>query len=332
MKKNIAVLLALTVLITSAFVACKKDGKTEDETGTTSYEEGLNDANAQYGFEEVPVTDEDGNEVTDKDGNTVTTEVAVQYELDKKGKTIAKVLDENGNVATDKSGDEVTVDTDIEITTKASTQRATTTKKGETTKVTQSTTVPSKKDDQTTEPEITTKATSEAVPKTSDSGENVYFDVEDQQIIKSMLEVPYLYVGNYQNSDGVPINCAAHVALWMLQREGISTERYAAGTVVIDLFKYFGQTVVNFKSRVNSEGETDAIIYNTSSDTFVARRFEAKAQDVTIDHFESFGYGNYYKVVGTVADAGNYTKVVAIVQRNRLDNSLGFSIKALEWS
>lgn len=330
MKKSIAILLALTVLITSAFVACKKNPEGTDASG----ENGLEDANADYGFEYVPVTDEDGKEVTDKDGNTVTTEVAVVYELDKKGKTVAKVLDENGEVVTDKHGKAVTIDTDVKITTRPTTITEKATKKGETTTTTstETTTVETKKGEVTTEPEVTTKKNMEAVPKTSESGERVTFSNEDQQIIKEMLEVPYLYVASYENSDGVPISCAAHVALWMLQREGISTESYAAGTVVIDLFKYFSQTVINFKTRVNDEGGTDALIYNTATDTFVVRRFEAKAQDVTIDHFEAFGYGNYYKVVGTVKDAGGIKHVVAIVQRNRLDNSLGFSVKALKWS
>ncbi len=169
-------------------------------------------------------------------------------------------------------------------------------------------------------------------PKTSESGERVTFSSDDQQILKNMLEVPYLYVSSYENSDGVPIDCAAHVAVWMLEREGISTDNYAAGTVVIDLFKYFGQTVVNFKSRVNDEGGTDALIYYPGTDTFVSKRFEPKVQEVTIDHFETFGYGNYYKVIGSVQNVDGISKVVAIVQRNRLDNSLGFSIKALKWS
>lgn len=324
MKKSIAVLLALSVLLTSAFVACKKAEPTDIYS-----ENGIEDPNADYGFEDVPVTDENGEEVTDENGETVTKQVAVKYELDKKGKTIAKVLDENGEVATDKDGKAVTVDTDVEITTIHTTKAPKTTKSK---KTTESTTVSTKKEDGTTEPEITTKKNMEAPPKTSANGERVTFSADDQQIIKEMLEVPYLYVDSYENSDGVPITCAAHVALWMLEREGISTESYAAGTVVIDLFKYFSQTVVNFKTRVNSESQTDALIYNSNTDTFVVRRFEPKIQEVTIDHFESFGYGNYYKVVGSVTNADGYSKVVAIVQRNRLDNSLGFSIKALKWS
>ena len=324
MKKSIAILLALAVLISSAFVACKKD-----EPADTS-ESGIEDAANEYGFENVPVTDENGEEVTDENGKTVTTEIAVEYEVDKKGKTIAKVLDNNGDVVTDKHGKTVTVDTDVEITTRP--KNPTTKKSNKKKKTTESTTVKPKEGDATTEPEVTTKKNMEAPPKTSESGERVTFSSDDQQILKNMLEVPYLYVSSYENSDGVPIDCAAHVAVWMLEREGISTDNYAAGTVVIDLFKYFGQTVVNFKSRVTQEGGTDALIYNDSTDTFVVRYFEDEAQEVTIDHIESYGYGNYYKVVGTVKNAGGINKVVAVVQRNRLDNSLGFSIKALKWS
>lgn len=326
MKKSIAVLLAFCVLLTSAFVACKKE--TQEEASET----GIGDSVEEVGFQDVPVTDENGKEVTDEKGNVVTTEIAVKYQLDKNGKTKAIVINKDGEELTDKKGNPVTVKPDIELTTKPTTQAPKSTKKGETTKTTESTTVPTKKDDQTTQPEVTTKKDMESVPNTNDSGERVTFSSDDQQIIKNMLEVPYLYVASYENADGVPISCAAHAAMWMLERDNISTDSYAAGTVVIDLFKYFGQTVVNFKSKVNEESGAENLIYNAGTDTFVVRHFEAKAQDVTIDHFESFGYGNYYKVVGTVKDAGKYTKVVAIVQKNRLDNSLGFSVKALKWS
>ncbi len=333
MKKSIAILLALSVLITSAFVACKKQDDSDEDTAIS--EQGIEDANDEYGFEVVPATDKDGKEVTDKNGKTVTTEVAVKYEVDKKGKTVAVILNSKGDPVTKKNGKSVTVKTDIKLTTKAKTKKSkkkkkTTTKKAS--KSTKATTVPTKKGDKTTEPEITTKKNTERPPKTSDKGERVVFSEDDQQIIKSMLEVPYLYNTSYENADGVPIEAAAHAALWMLQREGISTKNYAAGTVVIDLFKYFGQTVINFKTKVNEEGKTENLVYKSQTDTFSVSDYEPETHSVTIDNIQSMGYGNYYKVEGTakLVDGGK-KKVIAIIQRNRLDNSLGFSIKALKW-
>ena len=59
---------------------------------------------------------------------------------------------------------------------------------------------------------------------------------------------------------------------------------------------------------------------------------EAKQQSVKINRVESLGNNNYYKVTGSVSGEKSCKKVVAVVQKNRLDTDLGFSIKALKWS
>ena len=146
-----------------------------------------------------------------------------------------------------------------------------------------------------------------------------------------MLEVPYLYEASYENSQGVPIGIATHAAIWMAERTGLSPSTFAAGTVVIDLFRYFGQTVVNFKIKCNEAGNAN-ITYNSANDTFSIASYEDQTHTVDIQSFEDLGGNNYYKVTANVSGAKGIKKVVAIVQKNRLDNSLGFSIKALKWS
>ena len=336
MKRSLAVLLILTMLVATAFAACKTDGN----AGTSEKESGgLESADNQFGLQDVEVTDKNGEVVTDADGKAVTTEVAVQYVVDKKGKTVAKVIDENGEVVTDKSGKEVTVKPDIELTT-ASKKKKTTKKEKttESTKPTKSTTATTKGNEATTDKEITTlPLDKDKVPTIDDarkskSKEAVTFSSKDQQVIKSMLEVPYLYNASYENADGVPINIAAHAALWMAEREGLNTTSYASGTIVLDLFKFFAQTVVNFKTQVNAESDNDRLVYNENNDSFSISEFETKKQDVTIQKIEYLGNNNYYLITGKVTGAGKIDHVYAIVQKNKLDATLGFSIKALKWS
>ena len=331
MKKGIAVLLALIVLLTSVFVACKKSEDVSDDVSAS--DGGLEDADTEIGFEDIEVTDENGNTVTDADGNKVTTEVAVEYATDKHGKTYAKVIDENGNAVTDKNGKEVTVDTDVDIS--KTTKKPAASTSGQSTKATTSTTATSKKDAETTSPELTTKKDIVPVPSTSETGTKVIFSSDDQQVIKNMLEVPYLYVSSYENSEGVPIDVATHAAIWMAERTQLSTNTYAAGTVVIDLFKYFGQTVIHFKDHCN-DAENGNITYNSSNDTFTISNFESPTHEVSITGIENLGGNNYYKITATVKSvngtSGVPKKVVAIVQKNKLDATLGFSIKALKWN
>ena len=59
---------------------------------------------------------------------------------------------------------------------------------------------------------------------------------------------------------------------------------------------------------------------------------ESSTHSVTLNKIEFLGNNNYYKVTGSVSGAKSCKKVVAVVQKNRLDTELGFSIKALKWS
>lgn len=342
LKKTLILLLAVIVIISCVFAACSKNN--EDEPNTT---EPIAAADDEYGFETQNVTDKDGKEVTDKEGNKVTTNVAVKYKTDKNGKLYAEILDEEGNPVKDDDGKVVTIPV-----TEA------TTKKGESNKTTNSTEIKTtlSNDDTTTGPNTTTtrpaptgttkkdvpmtseeKTTafngSETVPKTTATGEEVNFSLVDQEIVTSMLEVPYLYIKNYENSDGVPIELAVHTAVWMTEREGSTRDTYPSSPIVLNLFKYYGQTVVNFKTKCNTvANEVGAPIeYISSNDTFKITKYTPKKQTVKITKIEDLGNNNFYKVTGTVSGC-NKSKVVAVIQKNRLDVTLGFSLKAIKWS
>jgi hypothetical protein len=327
LKKSLAIILSLIIVMSTVFAACSS---TSDEQDTTT-DAGLAEVENQFGFETVDVTDENGEAVTDENGEVVTTEVNVEYVTNKKGKTVAKLIDNDGEVVTDKNGKEVTVKTDVEITTATATTDSTpqTTKKKSTT---ESTTATTQKNQSTTEPELTTiKTSKDKVPSTSDTGDVVTFSSEDQQIIKNMLEVPYLYEASYENADGIPISIASHTAIWMAEREGLNTSSFASGTIVLDLFKYYGQTVVNFKSKCNEESNNSNITYNAKNDTFTISKFEDSTHTITIQKIEDLGNNNYYKVTASVSGAKGIKKVYAVIQKNKLDSTLGFSVKALKW-
>lgn len=195
---------------------------------------------------------------------------------------------------------------------------------------TTTTTVPYDGSEGTTSSDLK-EAKDDKVPNSNAKGDKVRFSAKDNTRLKDMLEVPYLYNASYENSDGVPAEIASHVAIWMAQRDGLNTTTYASGTVVLDLFKYFGQTVVNFKTNCNDNKGNADITYNTANDTFTIPKAEAHQHTVKITTTESLG-NNYYRITATVSGAGSISKVVAVVQKNRLDSSLGFSIKALKWS
>lgn len=248
---------------------------------------------------------------------------AGEYNLDDDEDMTEIVTDENGETVTDKDG-------------KAVTQKVSGNKKNQTTtpaKDTTTTTIKYKGNEATTSGEVTTKdVKSDKVPTTDDKGTAVQFSAKDQTALKDMLEVPYLYNASYENADGVPTEIASHVAIWMSQRDGLNTTTFASGTIVLDLFKYFGQTVVNFKTKCNDSKGNASITYNTANDTFTIPGGEGERQKVTLTSTEFLGNNNYYKITATVSGAGSISKVVAVVQKNKLDSSLGFSIKALKWS
>lgn len=335
MKKAVVLLLALVVIISCVFVSCK--GKDDDPTTTT--EAGLENSAEEFGIETTDVTDKNGKKVTDKDGKAVTTEVAVKYRRDKKGRSYGQVLDNDGNDLTDKNGKNVTIkvttapaekDTEKNKNTKPAKE---TTNNKLTTTTTQKPTGTTKKNVEPTSDKDTTKPVGDdTVPKTNATGKEVSFSIEDQNILKSMLEVPYLYTASYENSDGVPISIAAHTAVWMAEREGGTRTVYPSSPIVLSLFKYYDQTVVNFKTKCNNENNGAPIKYISKDDTFEITEYTSKKQEVTITKIEDLGRNNYYKVTGKVTNAKGKTKVVAIVKKNKLDITLGFSIKALKWS
>lgn len=325
MKKSILIFICVLVLISIIFTACATKNKTEDASGAdVSSTEGLEAAdNAEFGFETETVTDEDGNKVT--------TEVAVVYKKDKKGNVYAQKIDESGKEVTDKKGNPVTVKTEQTTTKKQTTTKPITSNSTQITTTEKATATTKKGVDLTKDSQTTKFDGSEVVPKTSEKGTPVSFSAADQQIISNMLEVPYLYLNSYENTDGVPIQSATYTAVWMAQHNGGSDGIYPASPVVLNLFKFYGQTVVNFKTKCNSI-EDSPILYDKSNDTFTVSSYPEKKQSVTITDIEDLGNNNFYKITGDVSGAKGVSKVVAIVQKNRLDPTLGFSIKALKWS
>lgn len=306
LKKILVLSLCVILIAAFTFAACSK--KSDDKTTTNSKDttvqaDDLENNNNEYGLETEDVTDKDGKTVTDAKGKAVTTDVAVVYKKDKKGNTYAQKLDKDGKAVTNKKGKPVTV-------------KAETTKKKKTSRVNADTTA---------------FDGMETVPKTSATGKEVNFSKEDQQIIANMLEVPYLYLASYENSNGVPINIAAYTAVWMVQHDGGTASTYPSSPVVLNLFKFYGQTVVNFKTQVNKVNSTP-IKYNSKNDTFSVSKYPKKKQTVKITKIEDLGDNNFYKVTGKVSKADGVKKVQAVVQKNKLDSTLGFSIKALKWS
>lgn len=308
MRKAIAVVLATTIAVSVAMIGCSKS-KNNEET-TTKTVDGLKNNEDTFSIEEETVTDKNGEAVTDKNGNPVTTQVMYKETTDKKGNKIAVKIDDNGEVVTDKNKKPVTVHT---------------TKAPKTT----STTAVSLPDESST---ITTVAPDkDIVPKIDDSTKSASFSEDEIKVIEAMFEVPGIYASNYENSDGVPLDAAKHAAIWMAQRENLNTKTYASGTIVLGLFKFFGQTVVNFK---NNCGKNAEITYNASNDTFTIPSAESAVQKVSIEKVEEYSQknnNNYYKVTAKVSGCDK-SKVVAVVQKNRLESSLGFSIKAMRWS
>lgn len=308
MRKAIAVVLATTIAVSVAMIGCSKS-KNNEET-TTKTVDGLKNNEDTFSIEEETVTDKNGEAVTDKDGKPVTTQVMYKETTDKKGNKIAVKIDDNGEVVTDKNKKPVTVHT---------------TKAPKTT----STTAVSLPDESST---ITTVAPDkDIVPKIDDSTKSASFTEDEIKVIEDMFEVPGIYASNYENSDGVPLDAAKHAAIWMAQRENLNTKTYASGTIVLGLFKFFGQTVVNFK---NNCGKNAEITYNASNDTFTIPSAESAVQKVSIEKVEEYSQknnNNYYKITAKVSGCDK-SKVVAVVQKNRLESSLGFSIKAMRWS
>lgn len=325
MKKSIALLLSFVMILSGALAACTNPG-----TGGTTNDSSsnLSDSEEIFGKETITVTDENGEEST--------TTVNVKYGKDENGNTVAYVLDENGEVMTDENGEPVTVDTTFvfdEDKTNGETEFVPT----EDVSITDLTTNPDNTQGdsgETTSPELTTNGGTD-VPDVDDDGDEVIFSTDDLNKISSLLNIPNIYKYNYSASN-VPAELATHVAVSVLHRSSTETT-FASGTVVLELFKYFGQTVVNFKSECNSAAAKSGapITYVSSNDVFQSPSVESETHQVTITKVESLGGNNYYKVTGTVkaiSDDCNVKNVTAVVQKNKLDTNYGFSVKGLQWS
>lgn len=309
MRKAIAVVLATAIAVSVAMIGCSKNGKKEDSTSTTI--DGLIGNEDTYDIVDEEVTDEKGETVTDKNGNAVTTQVMYKETTDKKGNKITVKVDDNGEVVTDKKHKPVTVAT---------------TKGNSSIKPTAQTTSGEPTSEVTTVP-----ADEDIVPKIDDKTKPAEFNNSEKEVVESMLSVPNLCNSNYENADGVPLDAAKHAAIWMAQRENLNTKTYASGTIVLGLFKFFGQTVVYFK---NNCGKNAEITYNDKNDTFTIPSAESAVQKVSIEKVEEYSQknnNNYYKITAKVSGCDK-SKVVAVVQKNRLESSLGFSIKAMRWS
>ncbi len=312
LKKNISILISLLLVVSLSLAACSSK---DDEGKNSDGGDGILSSSDDYGFE----TDENGNEVL------------VKYEKDENGNVIANVVDKDGNktgttVPAKNFNNNSSNNDKIDNNNKPSTKDDVTNK--------------TNKEKETTNPELTTlPLDKDKVPSTSETGKSVRFCDNDIKRITKMLEIPYLYTESYENIDGVPISLARHVACWTAQNNGITTTNFAGNAVVIDLFTFFAETVTNFKTECNNTGNDSSpaqIKYNPANDIFTISSYESRTHSIQIDKIENLGNNNYYKVYASVKAENNSgcknKKVVAIIQKNKLDTKLGFSIKALKWS
>jgi len=317
LTKKIAILLTATLVITTCFAACTS--KTDDNNEAQSATDGLNANAEEFGFE------------VDEEGNTVPViyEDGKAYIVDENGKKTKKKIKNPKNLPESATAQKADKDSNNNVTPTGKPN------------------VPTNKTDEapeTTNAKLTTiKSKDDKVPSTSDSGVPVKFSNDDISTISYMLEVPYLYAESYENSQKVPISVANHVACWMAQKNGANSSTFAKGEVVLNLFRYFAQTVVNYQNLCNTDNSADKapITYNNNNDTFsiVAKEngaIEKQTHSITVESVEALGNNNYYKVTASVAEKNasgcKYKKVVAIIQKNLLDSNLGFSVKALKWS
>ena len=339
LKKSIALIMALSVLVCGVFAACSSKKTDGQDTAADTTQAGLANADTEFGTE------------INKDGK----EVDVVYEKDKKGKNHAYEINKNGEKVTNSNGDyvEVPIEDDNNNNGNNNNNGKENGNGGNNNggnnnggnnnggngneNLKPNPVTPQEPDNkgETTGKELTTiEASKDKVPSTNASGKKVIFSQQDLERIAAMLEVPGLYKFSYENKDGVSAEMATHVAVWMAAREDIKGTSFPSGTIVLDLFKYYGQTVVNFKSNCNAAAkkENAPISYSNKDSVFTITKGEAKQQSVKINRVESLGNNNYYKVTGSVSGEKSCKKVVAVVQKNRLDTELGFSVKALKWS
>ena len=292
------------LVISVCFAACKgkdKDKDNTESTTTTKAPEGLEQYDTQYEL----TTDEDGNAILVVSGDD-----GLLHEVDENGKKTGRTFkpkDSDNSGSNSTQGNKDDNNSGGGGTPPAQKGPNDITNKTEDVKETTGsnlTTLPSKED---------------KVPKTTDKGTPVQFSDKDIATLTNMLEVPNLYVSSFENSQRLPIDVATHVANWLYCRNDTSKIVNSSG-VILSLFNYFAQSVVEFKSRCNGI-ENTVVTYDSSSDEFTIKECENK---------------NYYKITATVEEVNNsgcnYDEVVAVVQKNMLNMARGFSIKALKWN
>jgi len=318
LTKKIAIFLAAALLVSACFAACSKNNNTNDtDESVSATDEGLENNADEFDI----VEDEDGNTVAvvyDEKGNA--------YKVDKNGKKTNQRVNVANRDTDDKKDDSDDSNKDVVKPDKPNIDNNT------------------DKEENTTDKNLTTLPyNKDKVPSTSESGTPVKFSDEDVATVTYMLEVPYLYTASYENAQGVPVQIANHAACWMAQKNGANSTSFASGDIVLNLFRYFAQTVQNYSNNCNTDKSADKapITYNPGSDTFtiIAKEkdtIEKKTHSITVNSIESLGNNNYYKVNATVkaenSSGCKYKKVVAVMQKNKLDSDLGFSVKALKWS
>ncbi len=327
MKKSIALVLAMITAVSCILAACSGKNADEEETKV-----GLEAANNEYGYET--------SEVTNENGDKVTTEVAVEYGKDKKGNKIAYVLDNDSKRVTDKNGKEVTIkpstpkkSSNKDRTTKSKEEMTTDSPINEVAKTTAK--------DPVAETSPTTATTKTNEPDTTgEDGDQVKFSAEDITIIQDMLSVPYAYNYSYDFGKEIPTGLARHVAVYMASKESFNSNVYKNGTVALNLFKYFAQTVVGFKNKCNNTSSDDnngltagPITYDSKTDTFTIYEFEKATHSISITSVKKIeGNGNYFRVFADVSGVKGVSKLEAVIQKNKLDSRFGFSVKSLKWS
>lgn len=342
---------------------------------TTIDPEGLEANQDEYIMVEEEVTDANGEAVTDANGDKVTEDVLYKVTTDKKGNKVIAKVDDDGNIVMNDKNEMVTLESTtapekLEITVKTSvnneeSQNVMYAIAGDEITITylgignlkgwsfgnlsegNDYVVVSQKDKVITikllNKNVTTISVNASVENEVKPEDMEYngqeTELSQKEVVKSMLEVPYLYEGgSYGWGEAVPTASAAHVAIWMAQREGLNTDVYASGTIVLGLFKFYGQTVVNFKNNCNGGRGTANITYNNSNDSFAIPSGESSSHTVDIKSIKTYKPSsggsedhNYYKVTASVS-GGKYSSVTAIIEENKLEPSLGYSIKSLQWS
>lgn len=289
MKKTISIILVFTMALLAVFASCKKS---ENDPGHSS-------SNTSDSIQNDTVTDIDADEISAAGGTAATgSDTASAGGSNTSGGKSDAGKSSQANTGVTNPNDYTTPDGQ-EITTR-------------------------KHDNSlaTTSPEFTTGKDVVTVPKTTAKGTQVDFSDRDIQNLQYMIGMQGDAAMSYENSEGIPIELACQIALSMSSGETNSP----AGQVSLNLFTYFGQTVVGFKTKCTAANS--GVTYISSSETY---RFSEKASSaaVYLNKFYDLGRDNFYKATGTITFSNKEKKnITVIIQKNKLDKNYGFSVKA----